>query len=148
MLVYNYDPASGEYIDASEADPDPLTPGAFLIPAHATTIEPPAVRALMQAAVFDEQAQQWRIVDVSSRMADVVLREVARRLAEVGPSIDRGSDRHALGIMSADELDYFNALRVYRERLRQVHQQPGFPDAVVWPQSPRLRELPDPLPGE
>ena len=41
MRIFNYDTA-GIFIRESEADPSPLEPGAFLIPARATTIAPPA----------------------------------------------------------------------------------------------------------
>ncbi len=42
MKIYNYDPASGAFINESAADPSPFEEGVFLMPAHATDIEPPA----------------------------------------------------------------------------------------------------------
>lgn len=41
MLVYNYSAITAEYTGSSEADEDPLDEGRWLIPACATTIEPP-----------------------------------------------------------------------------------------------------------
>ena len=41
MLVYNYHPITLEYTGCSEADPDPLDEGRWLIPACASTIAPP-----------------------------------------------------------------------------------------------------------
>jgi hypothetical protein len=145
MLVYNYDPDSREFVDASEADADPLTPGEFLIPAHATTIAPPDAHSF-ETPFFDLERNAWTLVDVSYRLADNVLRVVATRLAGIGPLFDAYSDLAALGELDDDGLDYLQALRLYRARLRQVHQQPGFPQHAVMPEAPPLRDVPrDPL---
>ena len=52
MKIWHYHPASGQLMGEGLADPDPLTPGAWLIPAHATTQQPPAL-AVGQMAVWD-----------------------------------------------------------------------------------------------
>lgn len=41
MRIYHYYQNTGEFITAGMADPDPLTEGNWLIPAHATEIKPP-----------------------------------------------------------------------------------------------------------
>jgi hypothetical protein len=40
MQIYHYDQETGEYIVNGVADADPLVPGNWLIPAHATHIPP------------------------------------------------------------------------------------------------------------
>jgi len=145
VKVYNYDPQTGEFISAEEAERNPLAPGDFLIPANATPIAPPVARAF-EAAVFDPAAKRWSFVDVSYRFADNLLRLIAQRLAEVGPLFDAFSDLAALGELDEDGLAYFQALRLYRVQLRMVHQQPGFPEHVTMPTPPVLRPVPhDPL---
>lgn len=40
MKIYNYNPETGVYVGESFADQDPLVQGNWLIPAHATQVEP------------------------------------------------------------------------------------------------------------
>lgn len=60
--IYNYHPETAEFIGASQADQSPLEPDVWLIPAHATEIEPPATQS-GQRAVFSVDAQAWLVVD-------------------------------------------------------------------------------------
>lgn len=53
MDVYNYDPTTGAYISTTPADPSPLEPGVFLVPAHATAVPVPAISAGQQAVWGD-----------------------------------------------------------------------------------------------
>lgn len=41
MIVFSYSPVNGEYTSVLNAQADPRNEGAWLIPAHATTIAPP-----------------------------------------------------------------------------------------------------------
>lgn len=60
MDIWNYHPLTGELLDKSVADPSPLEPGVFLIPAYATTMEPPTTQP-GKAVVFKDDA--WALVD-------------------------------------------------------------------------------------
>lgn len=42
MKIHHYHETTGEWLCEGMADPDPLEAGNWLIPAHATTVEPPA----------------------------------------------------------------------------------------------------------
>jgi hypothetical protein len=60
MQIWNYDSTTGELLGPGAADPDPMTPGGWLIPAHATAIAPP--RPLDKfASVFD--GTSWSTVE-------------------------------------------------------------------------------------
>lgn len=56
---FNIDPATGEYLGASQADPSPLEPGVWLLPAHCVTDAPP-VAGQDQAVIREDGA--WSIV--------------------------------------------------------------------------------------
>lgn len=61
--LYHYHPETGELLGESSADPSPLEPDIWLIPAHATDLPPPKPKA-RQVAVFRENrwqlAPDWR----------------------------------------------------------------------------------------
>ena len=61
MIVYHYEPDTGVYANtSSEADPDPLDPGKWLIPANATDKVPPSVpNPMKQHPVFTDGA--WHV---------------------------------------------------------------------------------------
>lgn len=63
QTVYNYDPHTRICTGASQADESPLEPGVYLIPAHATTIEPPAVA--------DGKVTRWRADEMWEVIPDV-----------------------------------------------------------------------------
>ena len=43
MIIYNYNPSTGEYIGTGEAKESPREPGEFFNPANAVTAVPPTV---------------------------------------------------------------------------------------------------------
>ncbi len=59
MKIYNYHPLYNYFVSCTEADESPLEPGVFLIPAYATTIEPPSFEST-EIPIFIEN--NWKIV--------------------------------------------------------------------------------------
>lgn len=59
--VYNYHPVSKALVSITMADPDPLEPDRWLLPAHATFLAAPVVSE-HEVAVFDDAAQDWVVV--------------------------------------------------------------------------------------
>ncbi|MFG1487654.1 hypothetical protein ABMA58_00220 [Oceanospirillum sp. HFRX-1_2] len=60
LTVYSYHMETLEYTGPVEADPDPMAPGEYLVPAQATRVEPPATGE-HQVAVF--VGDDWEIRD-------------------------------------------------------------------------------------
>jgi len=60
MEIYNYDAQSGVLRGSSIADPNPVAPGTYLIPAFATTIEPPGATT-NKTPVFASDV--WSLID-------------------------------------------------------------------------------------
>lgn len=57
--AFNIDPATGEYLGTCQADPSPLEPGVWLLPAHSVTDAPP-IAGQGQAVVREDGA--WTVV--------------------------------------------------------------------------------------
>lgn len=87
MDIYNYS-QDGEYLGASTADPDPLEPDNWLIPALATIIKPPKTKA-GKTAVFDGKA--WALVD-DYRGRSGWVGGVPTMISALGPLPDGWSD--------------------------------------------------------
>ena len=62
MQVYNYNEVTGYLVSVSLADQDPLDQDNYLIPAHATTIEPPH-HVEGKIRVFNKNSQAWFYID-------------------------------------------------------------------------------------
>lgn len=73
MKVYNFDPATFEYVGSSEADASPLEPEVLLLPANATFLVPP-LPADDKKIVF--QAGAWVLIDAPPPTLPVVAPEI------------------------------------------------------------------------
>lgn len=62
MKIFNYDEA-GRFTVESEADPDPLQPGDWLLPARSTLKQPPTT-SVGEYAAFDQQADAWVVKQI------------------------------------------------------------------------------------
>lgn len=77
MKIYNYD-INGIYTNSSDADESPLEPGIYLIPANATTVEPP-ITTDNEVAIFDGQSWTKQEIVLNEPSAE----ELAQRQAEL-----------------------------------------------------------------
>lgn len=62
LVVYQAHPVTGEYIGPSNADPDPLEDGNWLIPAMAFAEAPPRPKAGFAVAHMPDADQVWSLV--------------------------------------------------------------------------------------
>ena len=53
QVIYHYDPATGDFTGADMARESPMEPGVFLVPANATTEEPPLCQADQRPVYID-----------------------------------------------------------------------------------------------
>ena len=60
MKIYNYHPVYKYFFIESIADESPLEPGTFLIPAHATDIEPPTCES-NEIQIFN--GTSWDVIE-------------------------------------------------------------------------------------
>lgn len=61
MIIYDYDPETGEYRGSFDAQPSPLEPGVFLIAAHSTAVRPP-LPVKNQAFCWNRSIARWQAV--------------------------------------------------------------------------------------
>lgn len=131
LLVYSYHPKTGAYIGNDEAYPDPLTPDEYLIPAHATTIAP-AEPGVGKYAKWN--GTEWTIEDIEEPVPvtpsepDLALEARAKRNALIADT-----DWTQL---SDVPIANRTAWATYRQALRDVPQQVGFPIEITWPSAP------------
>lgn len=168
MRIYHYDSETGEYLGSSDARPDPLETGRFLIPACATDVEPPKNGA-NETAVFAGDA--WSVMP-DFRGTDYWLSHNEKHTIEsIGETVPEGAfldqpepspptpeqlatkaradrdakltatnwlvERHReeqeTGATTLSAQEYADLL-AYRQALRDVPQQSGFPESIQWPE--------------
>ena len=132
MIVYQTD-YDGFYQCETVADIDPLDPSNFLIPAGCVTQPPPSVSDGFVAQLVDGS---WIVVE------EPVIEE---EVEETDPLSEEDYIRFERDMrlgwcdwtMMPDTDDaHREAWIAYRQALRDLTSQPGFPDNVVWPKQP------------
>ncbi len=159
--MYHYDPDTKEYIGSSEMEYDPID-NKPMIPANATTIEPPE-KGIHEGVVFNGVG--WDIVpDHRGETYYKTWDDQGTEIKELGEEIPKDcftappekpldvieqearAHRDALLNEVVDSMNPMrwetltdtqkDAWRDYRQALLDVPQQEGFPTNIVWPEAP------------
>lgn len=128
-LVYSYDPISLEFTGTDVADPDPLEPGKFLIPANCTEVQPLGQKR-GYSLVFN--GKEWFRINNENSNRYKLLCTTTRDFRD---NLLKQSDWTQL----PDAPKYIDkkAWRIYRQKLRDITKQKGFPMKCKFPDQPK-----------
>ena len=130
MNVYQTD-LNGVFVGTTTADQDPLDSTNWLIPAGCVETAPPTI-ADSQLAKWD--GSKWVV-------EDILVAEPDPEPEPVAPEVSARSERDEL-LMTSDwtQVDDSpvdkSAWATYRQLLRDVPSQEGFPNTITWPVKP------------
>ena len=129
MNVYQTD-EQGYFVGVTTADADPLNPTEWLIPGGCVTTEP---HSAPEGSRVKWDGSQWvnEVIPVEPEPEepeptpqDVLVRN------------KRDSLLAATDWTANSDVTMSNEMRTYRQALRDVPSQAGFPDDVTWPVKP------------
>jgi hypothetical protein len=170
MLVYHYDAATGEYLGTTMAQESPLETGVFLVPAYATVTAPPEATtgyacvwdgsAWGQAQDHrDEQGyvdgvaatvtklgalpDGWSASAPESTEAELATRVRTQRdfkLTACEWLVIRHRDQSDAGATTTLTAAEYLELLTYRQVLRDITAQEGWPGSITWPTVPDFVE--------
>lgn len=129
MNVYQTD-AHGYFVGVTTADPDPMLEGAWLVPAGCVT-EAPADAPEGSRVKWTGSAWAMEVIPVvpATDEPEPIPQDVLARAL-------RDSLLAATDWTANSDVTMSDAMRVYRQALRDVPSQAGFPDNVTWPEEP------------
>lgn len=76
--------------------------------------------------------QTWKVVDMSEQELEILTQQKAEEIKKIRNQLLAESDWTQLPDSSADQKKWLK----YREKLRDITKQKGFPFAVIWPNKP------------
>ena len=128
MNVYQTD-IDGVYVGATTADQDPLDSNNWLIPAGCVETAPPTI---IDSQLAKWSGTEWAVEDIPVAEPDpepVVPEDLARAKRN---RLLSTSDWTQVDDAPVDK----SAWATYRQLLRDVPSQAGFPNTITWPTKP------------
>jgi hypothetical protein len=131
--IYHYNPISGTFLGSDMARESPLELGVFLVPANATTNEPPRCSA-SERPVYRDGA--WTVEPIPQPLPEPspIEPDPANVIRAERVPLLTAAD---IAILKAEDSNQDTAnWRQYRQALRDITGQSGFPEKVKWPKVP------------
>lgn len=134
VIAYGYDPITGEYTGEVNAWESPLEPGVFMLPADATFEAPPEAEDGKYRA-WNGSSWELITIPVPETPPPPTVEELAASARMERDGKLASCDWTQLSdVPLAPEAK--TAWAVYRQALRDVPQQVGFPTEITWPTPP------------
>ena len=132
MNSYGYDRDSGEYTGPVKAWESPLEPGVYLLPANATFEQPPAP---LEGSFRKWNGSAWvyELIPVAPTPPPPTIEELAASARAQRNGLLLECDWTQLPDVPAGTAALWVS---YRQALRNVPQQGGFPTTITWPTKP------------
>lgn len=130
--IYHYHPKTKIFFSEDEADESPLEPGKLLVPAHATTVAPPATGE-DEVAVFDGSG--WIISPKTETEIELPESDPWELVRKIRNQKLNDSDWTQLLDSPLSETERLTWAE-YRAKLRDIPQNFDSPDKIVWPKEP------------
>lgn len=134
--VYLFHPETKEYVGAGFADESPLEPGVYLLPAHSTELAPPMKRK-DTVYVFNGESWQSKTVTPPVKAEVDVKAELSKAAINKRDGLLQASDWTMLPDVDHGSQKRFDEWKDYRQALRDLPSQKGFPEDIYWPVKPK-----------
>lgn len=134
MNVYQTD-TQGYFVGVTTADQDPMNPTEWLIPAGCVTVAPTdAPEGSRVKWTGSAWAMEVIPVEPATKEADPIAKDIIVRGKR--DSLLTASDWTQVADAPVDQA----AWAVYRQALRDLPSQAGFPDTITWPPEPTQQD--------
>ena len=140
QTVYCFDYATGRFVGTDTAMADPEEPGRFMIPGDATTTPPPVPANDNEVPVWRHETESWELVP------DYVEEETPSPTPLTEAELAAAARAHCDDLLRAcdwtqiPDAPFTEAQReewqAYRQALRDLPGQEGFPETIEWPVAP------------
>jgi hypothetical protein len=130
VLAYNYSEVTGAYLGSEAADESPLEPGVFLLPAYSTAIAPPSEQG---GFIRTWNGSAWTQVAVPTAPAPDLAPEIRYQRNRLLAASDY---TQLTDVPLANRATW----ATYRQALRDISAQGGFPENVTWPEPPTYQK--------